>query len=174
MENLRSILLKSELTEELKWGKPCYTFQGSNVILIIGFKDHCALLFTKGALLQDVGGHLIRPTENTQSARQMRFTSVGETTGLEPSLRVYIEQAIAVEKAGLEVTYKKISDFAIPEELQNRLEADPSFKASFNALTPGRQRGYLLYFTAPKQSKTRASRIEKCLPRIFQGKGLHD
>lgn len=160
MDCLRSILLKSGLTEELKWGKPCYTFQGSNVVLIIGLKDHCALLFTKGALLEDAGGLLIQPTENTQSARQMRFTSVGEITGLEPNLRVYLEQAIAVEKAGLEVTYKKISDFAMPEELQNRLEANPALKASFSALTPGRQRGYLLYFTAPKQSKTRESRIE--------------
>jgi uncharacterized protein YdeI (YjbR/CyaY-like superfamily) len=174
MEKLRMILLGCHLTEELKWGKPCYSFQTSNVVIILPLKEHCALLFCKGALLKDAHGMLIQPTENTQAARQMRFTSVREIGEKETSLKAFINQAIEVEKAGLDVVYKKITDFKIPEELQKKLNTVPAVKTAFNALTPGRQRGYLLYFSAPKQSKTRESRVEKCLKRILHGKGLND
>lgn len=174
IKKLRRILLDCPLTEELKWGKPCYTFQNSNIVIIVPFKDSCALLFGKGALLKDAKGILIQPTENTQAARQIRFTNVREIVKMEPVLKAYIHQAIAVEKAGLEVSYKKTSDFKVPEELQNKLDKTPALKTAFAALTPGRQRGYLLYFSAAKQSKTRESRIEKCMPHILKGRGLHD
>ena len=173
-EKLRKILLKFRLTEELKWGKPCYTLQESNVVIIQGFKEYCALLFCKGALLKDAKGILIQQTENVQAARQIRFTNVREIAEMEPTLKAYIDEAIGVEEAGLEVTYKKTSDFKVPEELQKKLDNLPALKTAFGALTPGRQRGYILYFSAPKQSKTRESRVEKCMPQILKGKGLND
>lgn len=177
---LRNILLGCPLTEELKWGKPCYTFpatagrQDSNVVIIQGFKEYCALLFPKGVLLKDPKGILIQQTENVQAARQIRFTSVREIVRMKAVLRGYIKEAIQIEKAGLEVTYKKTSEFEMPEELKTRFDEDPGFKKAFEALTPGRQRGYLLYFSGAKQSKTREARIEKCMPRILDGKGLDD
>jgi uncharacterized protein YdeI (YjbR/CyaY-like superfamily) len=168
------VCLDSELNEELKWGKPCYTYQNSNIVLIHGFKEYCALLFMKGALLKDAKGILVQQTENVQAARQIRFTSVGEIIELKPILKAYIKEAIEVEKAGLEVDYKKTSEFAVPEEFQNRLDESPALKTAFDALTPGRQRGYILYFSAAKQSKTREARVEKCLQQILNGKGLND
>jgi len=162
-EKLRMICLDSGLTDELKWGKPCYSYQKSNVVLIHGFKEYCALLFMKGALLKDPNGILVQQTENVQAARQIRFTNVREIVEMEPILKAYITEAIEVEKAGLEVDYKKTSEFVIPEEFQNRLDESPALKTAFKALTPGRQRGYILYFSAAKQSKTREARIEKCL-----------
>ena len=174
IRKLRMIVLDCGLTEELKWGVPCYTFQKSNIVLIHVFKEYCALLFFKGALLKDANGILIQPTENTQAARQIRFTNVREIVQMEPILKAYIYEAIEVEKAGLEVNYKKTSDFKIPEEFQKTLEENPGLKAAFEALTPGRRRAYNLYFSAPKQSKTRESRIEKCMQKILDGKGLND
>jgi uncharacterized protein YdeI (YjbR/CyaY-like superfamily) len=173
-EKLRMICLDCGLTEELKWGHPCYTFQKSNIVLIHGFKEYCALLFFKGALLKDPKGILIQQTENVQAARQIRFTNVQEIVELEPTLKAYINEAIEAEKAGLEVSYKRTPEFQIPEEFQKRLDEIPALKTAFDALTPGRQRGYLLYFSAPKQSKTRESRLEKCLQQILKGKGLND
>ena len=172
IKKLRMIVLDCGLTEELKWGKPCYTFQESNVVIIQGFKEYCALLFCKGALLKDAKGILIQQTENMQAVRQIRFTNVREIVA--PVLKAYVRAAIEVEKAGLEVTYKKTSDFKIPEEFQNKLNEIPDLKTAFGALTPGRQRGYLLYFSGAKQSKTRESRVEKCMPQILKGKGLND
>src|SRR6266550_3036522 len=174
MEKLRRMSLGCGLTEELKWGKPCYTFQNSNIVLIHGFKEYCALLFFKGALLKDAKGILVQQTENVQAARQIRFTNVREIGKMEPILKAYIKEAIEVEKTGLKVDYKKTADFAIPEEFQNKLDEIPALKTAFDALTPGRQRGYILYFSAPKQSKTRESRIEKCMQQILDGKGLND
>jgi len=174
IEKLRRIFLGCQLTEELKWGKPCYTFQTSNVVVILPLKEYCALLFCKGALLKDTEGILVKAGENTQAARHIRFTHLREIVERESILKGYIQQAIEVEKAGLEVTYKKITEFKIPEELQKKLDQIPALKAAFHALTPGRQRGYLLYFSAPKQSKTRDSRVEKCMPQILKGKGLQD
>lgn len=171
---LRKVCLDSGLTEELKWGKPCYSYQESNIVLIHGFKEYCALLFMKGALLKDRKGILIQQTENVQAARQIRFTNVREIVEMEPVLKAYIKEAIAVEKAGLEVEYKKTSAFAVPEEFRNRLDESLALKKAFEALTPGRQRGYLLYFAAAKQSKTRESRVEKCVQQILNGKGLND
>jgi uncharacterized protein YdeI (YjbR/CyaY-like superfamily) len=173
-EKLRMIILDCGLTEELKWGHPCYTFQKSNIVLIHGFKEYCALLFFKGALLKDANRILIQQTENVQAARQIRFTNVREIVEMEPILKVYISEAIEVEKAGLEVDYKKTSEFKIPEEFQNKLDENPALKTAFDALTPGRQRGYILYFSAPKQSKTRESRVEKCMQQILNRKGLND
>ena len=173
-EKLRMVCLDCGLTEGLKWGKPCYTFQNSNIVLIHGFKDYCALLFFKGALLKDAKGILVQQTENVQAARQIRFTNVREIVETEPVLKAYIKEAIEVEKAGLEVDYKKTSEFVIPEEFQNRLDESPSLKTAFAALTPGRQRGYILYFSAAKQSKTRESRVEKWMQQILKGKGLND
>jgi uncharacterized protein YdeI (YjbR/CyaY-like superfamily) len=173
-KKLRAIVLDCGLTEELKWGKPCYTFQKANIVLIHGFKDYCALLFFKGALLKDTKGILIQQTENVQSARQIRFTNVREIVNMEPILKAYIKEAIEVEKAGLKVNYKKTSEFKVPEEFQNKLDEIPALKAAFEALTPGRQRGYLFYFSQPKQSKTRAARVEKCVQQILNGKGLDD
>jgi uncharacterized protein YdeI (YjbR/CyaY-like superfamily) len=174
MEKLRMILLGCGLTEELKWGKPCYTFQKSNIVIIQGFKEFCALLFCKGALLKDAKGILIQQTENVQAARQIRFTNVRQIAAMAPVLKAYVREAIAAEKAGLKVNYKKTSEFKIPEELQNRFDEDLAFKKAFVALTPGRQRGYILYFSAAKQSKTRESRVEKCMQQILNGKGLND
>ncbi|ELR70068.1 DUF1801 domain-containing protein [Fulvivirga imtechensis AK7] len=173
-KHLRTIVLDCGLTEELKWGVPCYTFQKSNIVLIHGFNEYCALLFHKGALLSDDHGILIQQTENVQSARQIRFTNVGEIVEMEAILKAYIYEAIEVEKAGLKVQFKRTSEFDMPEEFREALNKSPDLKAAFEALTPGRQRGYLLHFSQPKQSKTRVSRIEKCIPQIFEGKGLKD
>jgi uncharacterized protein YdeI (YjbR/CyaY-like superfamily) len=172
-KKLRMISLGCGLTEELKWGKPCYTFQKSNIVLIHGFKEYCALLFFKGALLKDAKGILIQQTENVQAARQIRFTNVREIVEMEPILKAYIHEAMEAEKAGLEVNFKKNPE-PIPEELQNKLDEMPALKTAFDALTPGRQRGYILYFSQPKQSKTRESRVEKCMQQILNGKGLND
>jgi len=174
MEKLRMIILDCQLTEELKWGKPCYTFQKSNIVLIVGFKEYCALIFCKGALLNDANGILIKPGENTQAGRQIRFTNVREIVEMETVLKAYIYEAIEVEKAGLKVNFKKNTELIFPEEFQNKLDQIPALKTAFDALTPGRQRAYNLYFSAPKQSKTRESRVEKCMQQIFNGKGLND
>jgi uncharacterized protein YdeI (YjbR/CyaY-like superfamily) len=173
-EKLRAIVLDCGLMEELKWGVPCYMFQKSNIVLIHGFKEYCALLFFKGALLTDADGILIQQTENVQSARQIRFTGVREIVKMEPTLKAYIYEAIEVEKAGLKVNFKKSSEFTIPEEFKKVLDKTPALKAAFKALTPGRQRAYILYFSAPKLSKTRQSRVEKSMPKILKGKGLND
>ena len=173
-KKLRRVILDCQLTEEFKWGKPCYTFQKSNIVLIHGFKEYCALLFFKGALLKDANGILIQQTENVQAARQIRFTNVREIVEIEPILKAYVREAIELEKAGLEVSYKKTSEFKIPVEFQNRLDEIPALKTAFDALTAGRQRGYILYFSAAKQSKTRAARVEKCMLQILNGKGLND
>ena len=173
-EKLRTVCLDCGLIEELKWGKPCYTYRGSNIVLIHGFKEYCALLLFKGALLRDRKGILVQQTENVQAARQIRFTNVRQIKEMEPILETYIKEAIKVDKAGLEVSYKKTSEFAIPEEFQNRLNESPALKKAFEALTPGRQRGYLLYFSAAKQSKTREARVEKCVQQILNGRGLND
>ena len=173
-EKLRKIVLDCGLTEELKWGCPCYTFQKANIVLIHGFKNYCALLFFKGALLKDAKSILIQQTENVQAGRQIRFTNLREIAEMEPSLKAYIREAIEVEKAGLEVPYKKTSEFKMPEEFRNKLDEVPALKKAFDKLTPGRQRGYLLYFSEAKQSKTREARIEKCMPQILKGKGLDD
>ncbi|GAB2715977.1 YdeI family protein [Paenibacillus thermoaerophilus] len=173
-EKLRNIVLDCGLTEELKWMHPCYTFQKKNIVLIHGFKEYCALLFFKGALLHDTHGILIRQTENVQAARQIRFTHVREIVAMETILKAYIYEAVEVEKAGLEVNFKKNTEFNIPEELQNKFDEIPALKTAFEALTPGRQRAYILYFSEPKQSKTRTSRVEKCMQRILNGKGLND
>jgi len=173
-EKLRMIILDCGLTEELKWGVPCYTFEKRNIVLIHGFKEYCALLFVKGALLNDAKGILITQTENTQAGRQIRFTNVREIVEMEPILKAYIYEAIEVEKAGLKVNFKKTTEFIIPEEFHNKLDEIPALKTAFDALTPGRQRAYILYFSAPKQSKTRELRVEKCMQQILNGKGLND
>jgi len=174
MEKLRTILLGCQLTEEFKWSKPCYTFGTSNLVVVLPLKEYCSLLFCKGALLKDAHGILIKAGENTQAARQIRFTSLREIVEIATVLKAYVQQAIEAEKAGLEVVYKKITDFIIPEEFQKKLNAAPALKTAFHALTPGRQRAYIMFFSAPKQSKTRESRIEKCTPQILKGKGLND
>ena len=173
-EKLRNIGLDCGLTEELKWGCPCYTFEKRNIVLIHGFKEYCALLFFKGALLKDPKGILIQQTENVQAARQIRFTNVREIVKMKPILKTYIHEAIEVERVGVRVKFKKTADFKVPEEFQNKLDEIPALKTAFKALTPGRQRAYILYFSAPKQSKTRKSRVEKCMRQIFNGKGLND
>jgi uncharacterized protein YdeI (YjbR/CyaY-like superfamily) len=173
-EKLRAIFLASGLAEELKWGTPCYTSDKRNVVLMHGFKDYCALLFFKGALLKDPNRILIKQTENVQSARHIRFTSVREIVKMKSILKAYVNEAIEVEKAGLKVNFKKTSEFTVAEEFQNKLDQSPALKKAFRALTPGRQRAYLLYFSAAKQSKTRESRVGKCMPRILAGKGLDD
>ncbi|MGE7113807.1 YdeI/OmpD-associated family protein [Lysinibacillus sp. NPDC047702] len=170
---LRKIVLDCELTEEFKWMHPCYTLANKNIVLIHGFKEYCALLFHKGALLQDTHGILIQQTENVQAARQIRFTNVQEIVEKEAIIKAYISDAIAVEKAGLEVALKKDTE-SIPDELQQKFEEKPALKTAFEALTPGRQRAYILYFSQPKQSKTRVSRIEKYTQQILNGKGLND
>ncbi len=174
LEQLRMIVLDCGLAEELKWGCPSYTFEKSNIVLIHVFKEYCAVLFFKGALLNDASNILIQQTKNVQVARQVRFTNVQEIIEKENILKAYIYEAIEVEKAGLKVELKKTTEFNMPEEFENKLKKTPLLKKAFNALTPGRQRGYLLYFSAPKQSKTRESRIEKSIAPIMQGKGLND
>jgi len=174
LEKLRTIVLNCGLTEELKWGCPCYTFQNTNIVLIHVFKEYCALLFFKGALLNDPNGILIQQTKNVQSARQIRFTHVQEIVKMKANLKAYIFEAIEVEKAGLKVNLKKTTEYAVPEEFQNKLDKTPALKKAFMALTPGRQRGYILHFSAPKLSKTRESRIEKSMRQILKGKGLND
>jgi len=173
-EKLRTIILDCGLDEELKWGCPCYTFEKANIVLIHGFKEYCALLFFKGALLKDANGILVQQTENVQAARQIRFTSVREIVKLKPVLKAYIKEAVEVERAGLKVDFKKTSEFKVPEEFQTKLDKDPGLKTAFKALTPGRQRAYLMYFSQPKQVKTRESRVEKSVPQILLGKGLND
>ena len=174
IRKLRTIVLDCGLTEELKWGVPCYTFQESNVVLIHVFKEYCAFLFFKGALLNDPNGILVQQTKNVQAARQVRFTSVQEIVKMKTVLKAYIYEAIEVEKAGLKVKLKKSTEFQIPEEFQKKLDKISSLKKAFYALTPGRQRAYLLYFSAPKQSKTREARIEKYKQHILSGMGLND
>ncbi|PFI98981.1 YdeI/OmpD-associated family protein [Priestia megaterium] len=173
-ETLRKIVLDCELTEDFKWVNPCYTFEKKNVVLMHGFKEYCALLFPKGSLLQDSHGILIQQTENVQGARQIRFTNVQEIVEKEAILKAYIYEAIEVEKAGLKVKAKKPEELIIPEELQHKFDEIPALKTAFTTLTPGRQRAYILYFSGAKQSKTRESRIEKCIPNILTGKGLND
>ncbi len=174
IETLRTIVLDCKLTEELKWGVPCYTFGESNIVLIHVFKEYCALLFFKGVLLKDPSGILIQQTKNVQVARQIRFTNLQEIVKRKRILKAYILEAIEVEKAGLKVPLKKTKEFVVPEEFQNKLDEMPSLKTAFKALTPGRQRAYLLYFSQPKLSKTRESRVEKYIQKIFDGKGLDD
>jgi uncharacterized protein YdeI (YjbR/CyaY-like superfamily) len=174
LELLRSIVLDCQLNEELKWGCPCYTYGGSNIVLIHSFKEYCALLFFKGVLLKDPRGILIQQTENVQTARQMRFTNVQEIKKLAPAIKAYIFEAVEVEESGMKVELKKTTEYSIPEEFQVRLDKSPALKKAFSALTPGRQRAYLLHFSAPKQSKTRESRIEKSMQQILDGKGLND
>ena len=174
-KELRRIMLGSaELTEELKWGKPCYTFEGSNIVLMHGFKEYCALLFIKGSLIKDEQGLLIQQTENVQAGRQMRFTGVDEIKALEPAITDYVKQAIEIEKAGLEVEFKPTAEYTIPQELQSKFEELPALKTAFEKLTPGRQRGYILHFSQPKQAKTRSARVEKYVQQIFEGRGLND
>jgi uncharacterized protein YdeI (YjbR/CyaY-like superfamily) len=173
-EHLRTLILDCGLTEELKWGCPCYTFQKSNILLIHGFKEYCAILFMKGALLNDTNGILIQQTENVQAARQIRFTNLQEIIALESVLKAHIFEAIEVEKAGLKVEMKKSTDLVFPEEFQQKLDKNPYFKAAFEALTAGRQRAYNLHFSQPKQAQTRTARVEKCMPQILLGKGLND
>jgi uncharacterized protein YdeI (YjbR/CyaY-like superfamily) len=174
LKKLRMIVLDCQLTEEFKWGVPCYTYQKNNVVLIHVFKEYCALLFVKGALLNDTNGILIQQTKNVQAARQVRFTNVQEIVEMETILKAYIYEAIEVEKAGLKVNYKKTTEFIVPAEFQNKLDEIPALKTAFYALTPGRQRAYILYFSAPKQSKTRESRVEKYIQQILNRKGLND
>lgn len=171
---LRTIAHDCGLTEELKWGCPCYTFHKSNIFLIHGFKKYCALLFMQGALLKDSKGILVQQTENVQTARQIRFTSLKEIVKIKTIIKAYILEAIEIENAGLKVKLKKTIEFKIPEEFKNVMDDMPTLKTAFEGLTPGRQRGYLLYFHSPKQSKTRVARIEKCMPQILNGKGLED
>ncbi len=173
-EKLRKIILDCDLTEDFKWMHPCYTLEGKNIVLIHGFKDYCALLFHKGALLKDAQGILIQQTKNVQAARQIRFTNVQEIVEMESTLKAYIQEAIEVEKAGLEVELKKHTEFEIPEELQHKFKEIPALKTAFEALTPGRQRAYILHFSGAKQSKTRESRVEKYTQHILNGKGLND
>jgi uncharacterized protein YdeI (YjbR/CyaY-like superfamily) len=174
LRKLRMIVLTCGLAEELKWGQPCYTFEGKNIVLIHGFKEYCALLFFKGALLKDPKGLLIQQTKNVQAARQIRFTRVRQIVAMAPILKAYIREAIEVEKAGLKVRLKETSEFDVPEEFQRKLDDIPALRNAFDALTPGRQRAYLFHFSAARQSKTRQSRVEKCLPQILKGKGLND
>jgi uncharacterized protein YdeI (YjbR/CyaY-like superfamily) len=171
---LRRIILDCGLTEELKWGVPCYTFEKKNIVLIHGFKEYCAILFVKGALLKDSEGILIQQTENVQAARQIRFTNARDIVEMETILKAYINESIQAEIAGLKVNYKKVTEFSMPEEFISKLEEVPGLQEAFEALTPGRQRAYILYFSAPKQSKTRAARVEKYMEQILNGKGLND
>jgi len=174
IEKLRMIVLDCQLTEELKWGVPCYTYEKSNVVLIHVFKEYCALLFVKGALLHDALGILVQQTANVQAGRQIRFTNVREIDEKAGILKAYINEAIEVQKSGLTVTLKKDAEYVIPEELQNKFDETPALQTAFKALTPGRQRAYILYFSAPKQAKTRESRVEKYVEQILGGKGLDD
>jgi uncharacterized protein YdeI (YjbR/CyaY-like superfamily) len=174
IEKLRTIALDCGLNEELKWGCPCYTHNGDNIVLIHVFKEYCAFLFFKGALLQDAKGILIQQTKNVQAARQIRFTNVQQIIKMKATLKAYIFEAIEVEKAGLKVELKKTAEFTMPDEFKNKLAKDATLKTAFNSLTPGRQRGYLLYFSQAKQAKTREARIEKYISQILKGKGLDD
>jgi uncharacterized protein YdeI (YjbR/CyaY-like superfamily) len=174
MEELRRIVLECGLSEEVKWGWPCFTFQESNIVLIHGFKEYCALLFFKGALLKDREHILVQQTENVQATRQIRFTNIREIEKMEAVVKAYIREAVDVEKSGLKVQLKKTSEFKMPEEFKSKLDETPALKTAFHALTPGRQRGYLLHFSAPKRSETRTARVEKYVPRILKGKGLND
>jgi uncharacterized protein YdeI (YjbR/CyaY-like superfamily) len=174
LEQLRKIIVDCGLVEELKWGVPCYTYEKSNTVLIHVFKEYCAVLFFKGVLLKDAKGILIQQTENVQSARQIRFTDVREIVKMKRTLQAYIYEAVALEEAGAKVDFKKTKEFAMPEEFQKKLDKNRALKTAFYALTPGRQRGYLLYFAQAKQSKTREARIEKCTPQILNGEGLND
>jgi uncharacterized protein YdeI (YjbR/CyaY-like superfamily) len=171
---LRGLVLEAGLTEEYKWGVPCYTINGGNVVIIHSFKEYCALLFFKGALLKDAKGLLIQQTENVQAGRQLRFTDVRDIVKLKTTIKAYLQEAIAVEKAGLKVAMKPTAEFAMPDEFQAKLDESPALKTAFETLTPGRQRAYLLHFAAAKQAKTREARIEKCTPQILNGKGLLD
>ena len=171
---LRRILLDTGLSEDLKWGEPCYTLDGANIVLIHGFKDYCALLFFKGALMKDPKGLLIQQTENVQSGRQIRFTGLAQIEALRDDLKAYVLEAVAVEKSGARVDRKTTDQFPMPEELAARLDADFALKAAFHALTPGRQRGYLLHFSSAKQARTREARIDACTPKILAGRGLND
>lgn len=174
LEALRAIILDCKLTETLKWGVPCYVLDGANIVLMHVFKTYCAVLFFKGALLKDPEGILVQQTKNVQAARQLRFTSLEEVVAQKTLFKAYIKEAIAVEKAGLKVNFKETEAFDMPDEFQAKLEEVPALRTAFEALTPGRQRAYILHFTEPKQSKTRVSRIEKSMPAIFSGKGLND
>ncbi len=174
VEKLRMIVLDCSLNEDLKWGCPCYTIKESNIVLIHVFKEYCALLFFKGALLKDTKGILIQQTKNVQAARQIRFTNIREIVKLEPVIKAYIYEAIEVEKAGLKVTLKKTEEYIIPEEFKKKLDKNAALKKAFEALTPGRQRAYIFHFSQPKQSKTREARVEKHIPQILNGKGLTD
>jgi uncharacterized protein YdeI (YjbR/CyaY-like superfamily) len=171
---LREIILDCDLSEDLKWGQPCYAFDGKNVVLIHGFKEYCAILFPKGALLKDPKGILVQQTKNVQSARQVRFTNLEEVVKLEKTLKAYVHEAVEVEKSGAKVAFKKTAEFEMPAELKTRLAKNARLKTAFAALTPGRQRGYILYFSQAKQAKTRESRIEKYVPKILEGRGLDD
>lgn len=173
-EKLRTIILDTGLEEELKWGCPCYTHQDRNIVLIHGFKEYCALLFFKGALLNDTENILIQQSENVQAARQIRFTALKEITDLQKVIPTYVYEALEIEKSGIKVPMKKTKEFDMPEEFQNKLDENPELKEAFEALTPGRQRAYLLHFSSAKQSKTREARIEKYIPQILTGKGLND
>lgn len=174
IKKLRTIVLECGLAEQLKWGCPCYTFEESNIVLIHTFKEYCAVLFFKGALLKDAEGVLVQQTKNVQSARQLRFTSAREVTSAKALLKKYVKEAVEVEKAGLKVSFKKPEQFVMAEEFQERLGESPALKKAFEGLTPGRQRGYLLYFSSAKQSKTRHDRVKKYIPKILKGKGLDD
>lgn len=173
-EKLRTIALKTELTEDLKWGCPCYTYEGKNIFLIHGFKEYCALLFFKGALMKDAENILIQQTENVQAARQIRFTNLQQIIDLEHVLNDYIFEAVEIEESGVKVEMKRTNEFSVPEEFAQKLNENPELQKAFEALTPGRQRAYLLYFSSAKQPKTRISRIEKYTPEILNGKGLND
>jgi uncharacterized protein YdeI (YjbR/CyaY-like superfamily) len=173
-EQLRAIALDCDLVEELKWGVPCYTYENSNVVLIHGFKEYCALLFMKGALMKDPKSILVQQTENVQSARQIRFTDVKQIEKLKSVIKTYIKDAIAVEQSGAKVEFKKATDFAVAEEFQRQLDQSTHLKEAFEALTPGRQKAYLLHFSSAKQSKTREARVEKAIPKILEGLGIDD
>ena len=174
MTALRKIALECSLNEEMKWGKPCYSLGKANIVLIHAFKDYCAYLFLKGSLLKDTAGILVQQTENVQSARQVRFSNLQEILELTPVLKAYIHEAIEVEKAGLKVTFKTTAEMLVPDEFKSKLDANAGLKTAFLNLTPGRQKGYLLFFSAAKQSKTRLVRVDKCVPLILEGKGLDD
>lgn len=174
LAQLRAIILDCKLTEELKWGVPCYTLNGANVVLVHVFKAYCAVLFFKGALLKDPEGILVQQTKNTQASRQIRFTNLQEVMEKKAAVKAYVKEAMAVEKSGLKVNFKSTEAFDMPEEFQSKLEDIPALRTAFEALTPGRQRAYLLHFSEPKQSKTKVARVEKCMPKIFSGKGLDD
>jgi len=174
LEQMRSIALDAGLTEEIKWRSPCYTIEDGNIIILQTFKEYCAMLFPKGALLKDPEGILVQMTKNTQASRQIRFTDVDQVIEMAPVIKDYLREAVEIEKAGLQVELKDTSEFDVPAEFQSRLDEDPALKDAFEALTPGRQRGYLLYFSGAKQSKTRADRVEKSIPRIMEGLGMRD